>query len=130
MKIFEAEKTPFIDTGAKIEVLATGFTWSEGPVWVDQLNAVLFSDVPNNVIYKWSEQDSLSVYIKAAGHTGEGNKKSNAGPNGLLLDPEGDLLVCQHGDRQIGLMSSGLANPQNTFVSIAAKYGGKKIQQP
>jgi gluconolactonase len=126
----DAENASFIDASAKIEVLATGFTWSEGPVWVDQLNAVLFSDVPNNVIYKWSEQDSLSVYLKAAGHTGEGNEKSNAGPNGLLLDPEGDLLVCQHGDRQIGLMSSGLVNPQNSFVSIAAKYQGKKYNSP
>ncbi len=126
----DAENVPFIDASAKIEVLATGFTWSEGPVWVDQLNAVLFSDVPNNVIYKWSEQDSLSVYLRAAGHTGEGNEKSNAGPNGLLLDPEGDLLVCQHGDRQIGLMSSGLANPQNNFVSIAAKYQEKKYNSP
>jgi gluconolactonase len=126
----DAENASFIDASAKIEVLATGFSWSEGPVWVDQLNAVLFSDVPNNVIYKWSEQDSLSVYLKAAGHTGEGNEKSNAGPNGLLLDPEGDLLVCQHGDRQIGLMSSGLVNPQNSFVSIAAKYQGKKYNSP
>ncbi len=130
IEVNDAVNAPFIDANAKIEVLATGFTWSEGPVWVEQLNAVLFSDVPNNVIYKWSEQDRLSVYLKAAGGTGEGNENSNAGPNGLLLDPEGDLLVCQHGNRQIGLMSSGLANPQNSFVSIAAKYQGKKYNSP
>ncbi len=130
IKVSDIENTPFIDSTAKIEVLATGFTWSEGPVWVDELNAVLFSDVPNNIIYKWSEEDSISVYLEAAGNTGEENMGSNAGPNGLLLDSEGDLLVCQHGDRQIGLMSSGLANPQNTFVSIAAQFQGKQYNSP
>jgi len=130
VEVIDVENASFIDTSAKIEVLATGFAWSEGPVWVDELNGVLFSDVPKNIIYKWTEKDSLTVYLKSAGHTGEGNEKSGAGPNGLLLDPEGDLLVCQHGDRQIGLMSSGLANPQNTFLSIAAQFEGKKYNSP
>lgn len=119
IEVIDAEKTPFINTSAKIEVLATGFSWSEGPVWVDELNAVLFSDVPEDKIYKWSEKDSLTVYLDSAGKA-----------NGLLLDPEGDLLVCQHEKRQIGLMSSGLANPQNIFVSIAAQFEEKKYNSP
>ena len=130
IEIIDVKNTEFIDAAAKIEVLATGIGWGEGPVWVDELEALLFSDVAENKIYKWSEKDSLSVYLDKAGFAGDEPKGYDVGPNGLLLDPEGDLLVCQQGNRQIGLMSSGLANPQNNFLSIAAQYDGEKYNSP
>ncbi|MDF1549621.1 MAG: SMP-30/gluconolactonase/LRE family protein [Bacteroidales bacterium] len=130
INIFDAAANQLIDSNASIEILAQGFNWSEGPVWVDDLNTLLFSDVPENKIYKWSEKDSISVFLDAAGHTSEGNEKSNNGPNGLLLDYEGDLLICQHGDRRIALLNSGLENPQHQFISIADKYEGKDYNSP
>ena len=77
-----------IDSNASFEILATGFKWSEGPLWVPDLQALIFSDVPTNKIYKWSEQDSLSIYLEYAGHTGERNKESERGSNGLFLCKE------------------------------------------
>jgi gluconolactonase len=75
-----------VEPDATFEILATGFWWSEGPLWVEELQAVLFSDVPANKIYKWSEKDSLVIYLESAGHTGEENAGSGFGPNGLILD--------------------------------------------
>ena len=53
----------FISKDSKMEITAKGFSWSEGPVWSKKLNAVLFSDVPNNVIYKWAEINGLDVFL-------------------------------------------------------------------
>ena len=57
------EMDNFISKDSKIEIIAKGFSWSEGPVWSKKLNALLFSDVPNNVIYKWDEKNGLDVFI-------------------------------------------------------------------
>ena len=51
-----------IDKNAKIELLAEGFDWAEGPVWVNKLDGVLFSDVPNNKVYMWNEESGLSLF--------------------------------------------------------------------
>ena len=51
-----------IDKNAKIELLADGFGWAEGPVWVDRLDGVLFSDVPNNKVYLWNEEKGLRYF--------------------------------------------------------------------
>ena len=130
IRIFDPTANLLIDSAANFEVLAAGFSWSEGPVWVDKLNAVLFSDVPENKIYKWSEKDNLTIYLDTAGYSGINKELTNAGPNGLLLDPEGDLLICQHGDRRIALMNSGLDSPKNQFVTISGKFDGKKFNSP
>ena len=61
----------YFDEQSQIEILAKGFEWSEGPVWVDEINSVLFSDVPENKIYRWNENDGLSVYIEPSGYTGK-----------------------------------------------------------
>ena len=79
VSIHDKAALSLIAPDASFEILATGFKWSEGPLWVDSLQAVLFSDVPTNKIYKWSPQDSLRIFLDYAGHTGEGNKESNRG---------------------------------------------------
>ncbi len=66
--------------------MAEGFKWAEGPVWVDKLNAVLFSDVPENKTYKWTLSDSLSVYLEPSGSTGGNITKTKSGSNGLATD--------------------------------------------
>ena len=60
----------FIEKDSKIEIIAKGFDWSEGPVWSNKLNALLFSDVPNNIIYKWNEKNGLSVFLNEIGYSG------------------------------------------------------------
>ena len=119
-----------IDSNASFEILATGFKWSEGPLWVPDLQALIFSDVPTNKIYKWSEQDSLSIYLEYAGHTGERNKESERGSNGLFLYEENKLLLCQHGDRRIALLDAELNQAKPKFITIADSYDNKRFNSP
>ncbi len=130
IEIFDPIANTIVDSNATFEILASGFYWSEGPLWIDELQAVIFSDVPANRIYKWSEKDSLSIYLESAGHTGEENKGSDKGSNGLTLDLENKLLLCQHGDRRIARMEADVKKPQDQFSTIADSYEGKKFNSP
>jgi gluconolactonase len=130
IEVYDSIALTMVDPNATFEILAKGFYWSEGPLWVDELQAVLFSDVPANKIYKWSEKDSLGIYLESAGHSGKENTDSDKGPNGLILDLEDKLLICQHGDRRIARMDAHLKDPQEQFITIADNYEGKKFNSP
>jgi gluconolactonase len=130
IEVYDSISLTFLDPYASLEILAKGFYWSEGPLWIDELQSVLFSDVPANKIYKWNEKDSLSIYLESAGHSGEVNKNSDKGPNGLILDQQNKLLLCQHGDRRIARMDADLNKPQKQFTTIADNYKGKKFNSP
>ncbi|NBC24471.1 MAG: SMP-30/gluconolactonase/LRE family protein [Bacteroidetes bacterium] len=130
VEIYDSAALSFIDSNATFESLAEGFYWSEGPLWIDTINALVFSDVPANRIYKWTEEDSLSVYLESAGHTGVGNEDSGRGPNGLILDKTGKLLLCQHGDRRIARLDAELDQPKGEFTTIADTYKGKRFNSP
>ena len=95
-----------IDLDSKIEILAEGFDWSEGPVWSKKLNSILFSDVPNNVIYKWNEKEGLSIFSKSICYSGKVTNLKKVGTNGLTIDSEGNLIICMHGDRMIAKMEN------------------------
>ena len=114
----------------EIEVIAEGFTWSEGPVWVPQLQCLLFSDVPRNVVYKWTEADGLSTFLKPSGYTGTKPRGGGKGSNGLILDEQGRLILCRHGDREIARLASSLTEPQPVFQSLASHYEGKRLNSP
>jgi len=126
--ILEPEAEKIIDKNATVEVIAEGFTWAEGPVWVKDLNAVLFSDVPENRIYKWTLDDSLSIFLEPSGYTG--NTKPGSGSNGLMLDGSGRLILCQHGDRRIALLNADLKTPSSLFTTLADNYKAKKFNSP
>jgi gluconolactonase len=114
-----------IPKDAKIEVLAGGLKWAEGPVWDKKANALLFSDIPNNRIMKWSAKDGLTEFLKPSGYTGkEEFKGPEPGSNGLTLDKEGHLILCQHGDRRIARLKDG------KFETIVDKYMGKRFNSP
>ena len=101
LEILDQRMGDFFDSDPYIEVLATGFNWSEGPVWVPKLNGVLFSDVPENKAYLWTEKRGLEVFLDPSGYTGYTINKNKSGSNGLAVDQEGNLILCQHGDRRI-----------------------------
>ncbi|WP_233219106.1 SMP-30/gluconolactonase/LRE family protein [Adhaeribacter arboris] len=119
-----------IKPGAKIEVLAKGFTWSEGPVWLPQDDKLLFSDIPPNKIYQWTEESGLELYLSPSGYTGKQPRGGEVGSNGLILDKEGRLVLCQHGDRRMARMDASLRAPKPTFVTLADSYEGKKLNSP
>ncbi|MBN3584857.1 SMP-30/gluconolactonase/LRE family protein [Algoriphagus aestuarii] len=119
-----------IPEDATLEVIASGFDWSEGPLWLSDQNALIFTDVPKNRVWKWSESDSLEIYLEPSGYFGEEKNKREPGANGLILDMAGNLILCQHGARQIGKMKSGISNPSPDFEVLATGFEGKKFNSP
>ncbi|WP_421894734.1 SMP-30/gluconolactonase/LRE family protein [Marinoscillum sp.] len=119
-----------IPVEAKIEVLASGFTWSEGPLWLKDQHALIFSDVPENTVYKWTEQDSISIYLKPSGYDGDRTDKHEPGANGLALDNEGNLILCQHGNRQLAKMVTTLNTPKSAFQPVTSTFNGKRYNSP
>jgi gluconolactonase len=116
---------------AKIEILAQDFDWSEGPVWVKEGGGfLLFSDVPQNVIYKWKEGERAREWLKPSGYTGSEPRGAELGSNGLLLDAKGRLVICQHGDRRMARMDAPLSAPAPKFSTIAEKYEGARFNSP
>lgn len=115
----------YINAESKLEIIASGHQWTEGPVWVESQKMLLYSDIPNNAIYSWKEGESAKLYLKNAG----GSSISNEGANGLFI--KGDtLILCQHGARQIAYMNASLSNPSNSFVTIVNTYEGAKLNSP
>ena len=119
-----------IPHGAKLEILANGHEWTEGPLWVPALQAVLYSDIPKNAIYRWSENTGASLWLKPAGYTGETPRTGELGSNGLLLDREGRLLLAQHGDRRIARLISPLSAPKAEFETVVGQIEAKRFNSP
>ncbi|WP_310590367.1 SMP-30/gluconolactonase/LRE family protein [Dyadobacter sp. NIV53] len=110
----------------KIEVLASGFEWSEGPVWNKEDGYLLFSDVPKNTIYKWEEKNGISVFLQPSGYTGLGDYSDERGSNGLLIDNKGRLISCEHGDRRIAAMPMNVGGK----VTLSDNFEGKRLNSP
>ena len=108
-----------------IEVLASGFVWAEGPVWLTSEQAVLFSDIPRNRVMRFKEGEGLSVFLEPAGFTGPGAYGSERGSNGLTLDREGNLISCEHGDRRVSRLTPG-----GDKWTVADNYRGKRFNSP
>ena len=119
-----------VDPQAKIEVLAKGFDWSEGPLWIGEGGFLVFSDVPQNVIYKWKEGEGLSEYLRPSGYTGSTPRGGEMGSNGLALDREGKLLLCQHGDLRVARMLAPVTQPAARYATVAGGYEGKHFNSP
>jgi len=128
---FDAALDNIISANAKPEIIAEGFEWSEGPLWVEKHSMLLFSDVPMNTIYKWTEAKGKEVYLKPSGYTGaEPSLCKEPGSNGLTFDKNGNLVLCQHGNRQMARMDAPLDKPEAKFTTLADKYNGKRFSSP
>lgn len=119
-----------IAPGILPEILAEGFEWSEGPLWLPGQEKVIFSDIPNNSIFEWSEQEGLKLYLKPSGYTDTIPRGGETGSNGLLLNAKGQLVLCQHGDRRMARMNAPLDSPAANFETIAGEWGGKRFNSP
>jgi gluconolactonase len=115
---------------AKAEIIATGFEWSEGPVWIEKSGMLLFSDVPRNTVYQWTEDGGTKVYLTPSGYTGSPGRGGEMGSNGLALDAQGRLVLCQHGDRRVARMDAPVPNPAPKFITLAGSYRQKKFNSP
>ena len=121
----QAALDQLIDPDATIEVLASGFTWIEGPVWSKADGALLFSHAPQNVIYRWKEGEPLREYLKPAGYTGVGAYGKEPGSNGLTFNQKGQLVICEHGDRRVSVLL-----PDGGKRTLADNYAGKRLNSP
>jgi gluconolactonase len=119
-----------LSTDTKIEILAEGFTWSEGPLWIEDKKMLLFSDVPQDTVYKWTEEKGAEVYLTPSGFTGDSTTSRERGANGLTLDDEGNLVLAQHGDRRVAIMDAPLDAPKPIYTTLADNFEGKKFNSP
>lgn len=111
----------------RIEKLAEGFQWSEGPVWMASGNYLLFDDVPGNTMYRWSQQDGLSVFLRPSGYTGnDPTIFAEPGSNGLFPDGEHTILMADHGNRQVARLD--VRTKQKT--PLATHFNGKRFNSP
>lgn len=115
---------------AKIEVLSSGFVWSEGPVWVAEKEHafggyLLFSDIPNNRIVRWDEGKGAVTWMQPSGYTGVEPYGSEPGCNGLVLDQMGQLISCEHGDRRISLLTKGGGKR-----TLSDNFEGQRLNSP
>lgn len=126
----DASLDAILSSDAKIEVIATGLDWSEGPLWLDKTKTLIFSDVPQNTIYQWTEAKGKEVYLTPSGYTDTAKRGGETGSNGLTLDNEGRLILCQCGNRQIARMDAPLDKPAINFTNLAGAYNGRKFNSP
>lgn len=127
----DASLDSIIGTGAKIEIIAEGFEWSEGPLWVESQKMLLFSDVPRDTVYKWTEAKGKEVFVTPSGYSPDSAKRSGEmGSNGLLLDKTGNLVLCQDGYRRLARMDAPMDKPSARYTSIAGHYEGKRFNSP
>ena len=127
---FDSAINNILSPGAKAEIIAEGFDWSEGPLWIAKRKMLLFSDVPRNTIYQWTEKKGVQVYLKPSGYTDTIPRGGETGSNGLTLDKKGRLILCQHGDRRIARMDAHVDHPKSKFITMAGSYSGKRFNSP
>jgi gluconolactonase len=115
-----------VPADARIERLAEGFDWAEGPVWRRSGEYLLFSDVPGNTIYRWREGDGLRVFLRPAGYSGPTPAGRELGSNGLAFDARDALVFADHGNRRIARLSEA----NYTTTTLAERYEGKRLNSP
>lgn len=119
-----------IPASFKVEILGEGFEWTEGPLWLETENKLVFSDIPNNTVFEWTAEGGIKPWLKPSGFTGSANRGGETGSNGLLLSPGGKLVLCQHGDRRMATMNAPLSAPAPEFSTLADNFEGKKFNSP
>lgn len=115
-----------LDSAARLEKVAGGFNWSEGPVWSCSGKYLLFSDIPRNTVFQWNEKLGLHVFMRPAGYSGSTPPGRELGTNGLAFDSEGNFVVCDHGNRCI----SRIDTTRFTHTILADRYRGKRLNSP
>ena len=114
-----------VPPGAHMERVAGGFEFTEGPVWTRD-GALLFSAPNTNVIYRWTPLGTVEVFRTKSGYAGTDiGRYHQPGSNGLTLDPDGRLTICQHGNRQVLRLE-----PHGNVTVLADRYDGKRLNSP
>ncbi|WP_153009422.1 SMP-30/gluconolactonase/LRE family protein [Shewanella frigidimarina] len=118
-KIYSPEALTVLDTSLPVTVLASGFEWVEGPVWSAANQFLLFSDIPNNKVFKYDEHNGLSEYLSDSGFS-----------NGLIIDKQESLVLMQSRTRQVARMQTPLISPHSQYQILIDRYQGKRLNSP
>jgi len=120
-----SELDRIVSRGARLEKLAGGFQFTEGPVWHPD-GYLLFSDPNANTIYRWSPEGSVAVYRTKSGYRGvDIGRYHQPGSNGLTLDAEGRLTINEHGNRRVTRLER-----TGAITVLADRYEGKRLNSP
>ena len=130
IEIYDTMAASLIDSNATIEVIGRNFNWSEGPVWIAAKKMLLFSDVLENKIFQWKNGDTTKLYLTPSGYTDTAKRNGENGSNGLALDKDGHLLLCQSGNRNVVRLNTSLDTPKPAFTILSSNYNGKKFNSP
>lgn len=117
MSVFEVHDPRFaryVLGNAPLKQLATGFDWVEGPVWFGDAGCLLFSDIPNDRIVRWSPETGISTYRAPANHT-----------NGHTRDRQGRLVSCEHGARRVTRTEW-----DGSVTVVADRFQAKRLNSP
>lgn len=112
--IYDQRLEPVV-AGAQLTQLCTGAKWSEGPLWIEEYDSVIWSDIPNNRILSWSANDGMQVWKDQANFT-----------NGRYRHPQGYIVHCSHGGRSIE--KSDIDGQQ--FQTLVGHYQGRRLNSP
>ena len=131
VQIFDESAKIFVNEDSRIELLADSLFLSEGPLWIESLNSLLFTQVASNKVFKWNENDGLSVYLDPSGYTGivPAEPDGLVGSNGMVLNSNGDLILAQHGDRRVAKLIDW-DNETPEFETLAGRYNDKLFNSP
>ncbi len=114
-----------VSRGARLEKLAGGFQFTEGPVWHPD-GYLLFSDPNANTIYRWSPDGAVSVFRTKSGYSGfDIGRYHQPGSNGLTLDREGRLTINEHGNRRVTRLEG-----TGKITVLADRYAGRRLNSP
>jgi gluconolactonase len=86
---------------------------------------LIFSDIPQNSIFRWKEREGISLWMKPSGYTGLGEYSHEPGSNGLTRDPQGRVVFCEHGDRRVSVLETGGGKK-----TLADNYQGRRLNSP
>jgi gluconolactonase len=115
-----------LPANAVLERVSTGHDWTEGPLWDARDRSLLFSDVPRNVVLRWSDRAGIATFLGASGYSGsQPFAGREPGSNGLAFDRQGRLVLCQHGERRIARLER-----DGTLTVLADRYDGRRLNSP
>lgn len=116
-----------VPAGALLERVATGYTWTEGPVWKD--GSLFFADIPGNAIYRWTPGKGAELFLKPSGYKQASRFNGiEPGSNGMTVDPSGRLTVAGHGQRDVYRIET--PDPKGPITILADRYDGKRLNSP
>jgi gluconolactonase len=114
-----------VSRDARIEKVAGGFTFTEGPLWRSS-GVLWFSDVPGNVVRQWSPDGAVVELLRPGGYDGNSLPPGGfIGPNGMTAGPGGSVMLCQHGNRRIVQIG-----PDMTVKTLVDNFEGRKLNAP